>query len=269
MTLNLWPDRELETEGANAGCPSLTPYLLDEAGPHPAIMVIPGGGYMRRADHEGEPIARWLNSIGVAAFVLNYRVAPFGYPAQLQDAQRAIRLVRYHAQEWRVDPQRLGVLGFSAGGHVASTAGTHYTAGEPQATDPVERLSSRPDLMVLCYPVITMGAHAHQGSRAALLGERESDEEMVALLSSEQQVNEDTPPTFLWHTAQDASVPVENSLHFAAALARHGVRFELHIYEQGSHGLGLAQSYPGAGTWTALCATWLEQGGFITGSERV
>ena len=265
MPERLWSDRELETEGANAECPSLTPYLLEGEGPHPAIIVVPGGGYMMRAPHEGEPIAQWLNGIGVSAVVLNYRVAPFGYPAQLEDAQRAMRLVRSHAAEWRIDPQRVGVLGFSAGGHVAATVGTHYDRGDPTASDPVERLSSRPDLLVLCYPVISMGDSTHPGSRTALLGERQNDAEMVPLLSNEQQVTADTPPTFLWHTAVDAAVPVQNSLLFASALAQHQVPFELHVFEQGPHGIGLATDYPGAGAWPSLCATWLERRRF-TGS---
>jgi acetyl esterase/lipase len=259
----LWPDSALETEEPNAGCPSLTPYLLEGAGPYSTIIVFPGGGYRARAAHEAEPIACWLNSLGVAALVLNYRVAPFQHPTPLQDAQRAIRLIRYRAEEWRLDPNRVGVLGFSAGGHLVSSAGTHYDQGDPAADDPVERLSSRPDLLVLCYPVITMGQYTHEGSRTALLGEREQNPELVALLSNELQVTEDTPPTFLWHTAKDQAVPVENSLHFAAALAQQGVEFEVHVFEQGPHGLGLAPSYPGAGAWPALCAAWLERRRFI------
>lgn len=259
MSIPLWPEKALETGEANAGCPSLTPSVLGGAGPHPAMVVIPGGGYVARADHEGEPIARWLNRLGIAAFVLNYRVAPFAYPAQLEDAQRAIRLVRYRAEQWRLDPQRVGVLGFSAGGHVASTAGTHHDTGDPAASDPVERISSRPDLLVLCYPVVTMGQFAHAGSRAAVLGARQHDEDLAALLSNELQVTEDTPPTFLWHTANDPSVPVENSLLFAAALRRRQVPFELHVFEHGPHGIGLAPDYPGAGAWAALCAAWLKR----------
>jgi acetyl esterase/lipase len=264
MTINLWPNRALETEGDNAGCPSLTPYLLEDVGPHPAIIVMPGGGYMRRAPHEAEPIARWLNALGIASFVLHYRVSPFRYPASLEDAQRALRLVRHQASAWNLDPERIGVLGFSAGGHLAATVGTRYSAGEPAADDPVERQSSRPDLLILCYPVITMGAAGHAGSRAALLGDRESDPDLIALLSNERQVSGDTPPTFLWHTADDGAVPAENSQRFAAALAQQGVPFELHIFERGAHGLGLGQDAPGVQLWPALCAAWLAQRGFIT-----
>lgn len=258
----LWPDRPMETEAENAGCPSLTPYLLAGAGPRPTVIVFPGGGYIRRAPHEGETIARWLNTLGIAALVLNYHVAPFQHPIPLEDAQRAIRLARQQASAWNIDPARIGVLGFSAGGHLASTLGTHFSAGDPAAPDPVERQSSRPDLLVLCYPVITMGAAGHAGSRAALLGDRERDPDLLALLSNERHVGADMPPAFLWHTADDASVPVENSLLFAAALARHGVPFELHIFEHGAHGLGLGADVPGVQGWPALCAAWLGQRGF-------
>lgn len=262
MTINLWPDRALETEGNNAGCPSLTPYLLGGAAARPAVIVMPGGGYTRRAPHEGEPIARWLNTLGIASFVLNYRVAPSRYPAALEDARRAIRLVRHQADAWSLDRRRIGVLGFSAGGHVAASAGTRFTAGDPVADDPVERLSSRPDLLILCYPVITMGAAGHAGSRAALLGDREHDADLVALTSNERHVSRDTPPAFLWHTADDGSVPVENSQRFAAALAQQAVPFELHIFERGPHGLGLGHDHPGVQHWPALCAAWLAQRGF-------
>lgn len=263
VDLNLWPDKPLETEGDNQGCPSLTPYLLKGEGPFPGIVVLPGGGYMRRADHEGERVARWLNRIGISAFVLNYRVFPFHYPTQLQDAQRAIRMIRYKAAEWQLDPGRVGILGFSAGGHLASTAGTHYDNGDLQAIDPVERQSSRPDLMVLCYPVITMGIYAHEGSKVALLGDRKDDPRWVSLLSNETQITDDTPPTFLWHTVDDQGVPVENSLLFAESLRRHRVPFELHLFENGQHGLGLAEEHPEARAWPTLCEAWLVRRQFL------
>lgn len=262
MNVNLWPHVAPSPDGPNAGCPYLAPYLLDGAGPHPAIVVLPGGGYARRAEHEGEPIARWLNQLGISALVLHYRVAPFQHPVPLEDARRAVRLARHRAAAWRLDPRRVGALGFSAGGHLAATLGTHYDRGDPAADDPVERASCRPDLLVLCYPVITMGPQGHGGSRLSLLGDRQADAELVALLSNEAQVTPDTPPAFLWHTVDDASVPVENSLLFAAALRRHAVPFELHAFEQGQHGLGLAEGFPGAEMWPALCAAWLRRWGF-------
>ncbi|UQZ85922.1 Acetylxylan esterase precursor [Paenibacillus konkukensis] len=263
MSLLLWPDGTPNALGNEPeDLPTLVPYLAEgNGGPNAAVIVCPGGGYARRAQHEGEPVALWLNSLGISAFVVHYRVAPYRHPNPLMDAQRAIRTVRSRASEWKVDPGRVGILGFSAGGHVASSAGTHYDAGRPDAEDPVERFSSRPDLLVLCYPVISFGAHAHQGSRSNLLGEH-PDGALVELMSSELQVTEDTPPTFLWHTADDASVPVENSLLFASALSRNKVPFELHVFESGRHGLGLAGEQPGVRAWTEVCASWLQQRGF-------
>jgi len=226
------------------------------------MIVCPGGGYAMRADHEGEPITLWMNRIGISAIVLNYRVAPNRHPIPLQDAQRAIRTARRRAAEWRIDPQRIGILGFSAGGHLASSAGTHYDGGDPAAADPIERMSSRPDLMVLCYPVVTLKPpYAHEGSRNLLLGES-PEPGLVDLMSNETQVTEGTPPTFLWHTADDAAVPVENSLNFAAALARHRVPHELHVYESGRHGLGLGEDTPGVRDWPQACGEWLRVRGF-------
>jgi acetyl esterase/lipase len=262
MNIPLWQNVELETqEGPNAGCPSATVYPLAGEGPYPVVVVLPGGGYGRRADHEGEPIAKWLNSIGIAAIVVNYRVAPYKHPVPLQDAQRAIRLVRHNAEAWKMDPSRVGILGFSAGGHLASTAGTHYDSGNPQAADPIDRLSSRPDLMVLCYPVISFGHCTHGGSKLNLLGEN-PDENLVALLSNETQITPDTPPTFLWHTANDGAVPVENSMLFAMELSRNKVPFDLHVFESGNHGLGLASNHPEAHVWPSLCEAWLRKQGF-------
>jgi acetyl esterase/lipase len=213
-------------------------------------------------------VARRLNSLGVHAFVLSYRVAPYRHPYPLLDAQRAIRTVRNLAERWGVDRRRVGMLGFSAGGHLAATAGTHFDAGDAQAADPVERASCRPDLLVLCYAVITFqGPFRHEGSLRNLLGDN-PPEELQLLLSNERQVNAETPPTFLWHTAEDAGVPPGNSLLFASALARHKVPFELHIFPQGRHGLGLAPDDPRVGAWTGLCATWLKERGFSTAGPR-
>jgi acetyl esterase/lipase len=225
------------------------------------MIVCPGGGYHWLAPHEGEPVARWLNGLGIAAFVLEYRHAPQRHPAPLHDTQRAIRLVRHHAAEWNVAPDRVGILGFSAGGHLATTAGTHHDAGDPHAADPVERLSCRPDLLVLCYPVITFLPGGHSGSMANLLGD-DPPEELRRSLSAELHVTPETPPAFLWHTAEDASVPVQDSLLFASALHRAGVPFALHVFPRGRHGLGLAPDDLAVGQWTALCARWLAEQGF-------
>jgi acetyl esterase/lipase len=249
--LALWPDQQDTTN-----LPRLTPYLPDSAPPTGAVIVCPGGGYARHAPHEADPIARWLTGLGLAAFVLEYRVAPHRHPLPLHDAQRAIRLVRSSAADWRIRPDRVAMLGFSAGGHVAATAGTHFDAGDAHAADPIEQENSRPDALILCYAVITFAEHRHQGSLENLLGP-DAPAALREQLSLERQVTPQTPPTFLWHTADDASVPVENSLLFASALGRRGVPFALHVYPHGRHGLGLATDDPQVSTWTDLCARWL------------
>jgi acetyl esterase/lipase len=243
--------------------PRLTPYLPNAAAPTAAVIVCPGGGYRMLAPHEGEPVARWLNGLGIAAFVLEYRIAPERHPAPLHDAQRAIRLVRHHAAEWNVAPDRIGILGFSAGGHLAATAGTRYDAGDPRADDPVDRVSCRPDLMILCYPVITFVSERESASMSNLIG-ADAPGDLRRSLSAELQVTPETPPAFLWHTAEDASVPVDDSLRFASALHRAGIPFALHVFPHGRHGLGLASDDPTVGQWTTLCARWLADQGFAT-----
>jgi len=176
----------------------------------------------------------------------------------LEDVARAVRVVRSKAREWRIDPARVGVMGSSAGGHLASTLLTHFDSGRPDSDDPIERESSRPDLGILCYPVITMGQFTHEGSKRNLLGENPSSE-LVQHLSNELQVTRQTPPVFIWHTLEDTAVPVENSLAFAAAMRQAGVPFDLHIYERGRHGIGLANGHP----WTRDCLFWLSQRGFV------
>jgi len=229
-----------------------------------AIVVCPGGGYMKLAGHEAEPVAQWLTSLGITAALLRYRLGPQQrHPAMLQDAQRAVRTVRFHAARWKVDPGRIGILGFSAGGHLASSAATHFDAGDIGAADPVERASSRPDLAILIYPVITLeGPFAHAGSRTNLLGSTPGAE-LVSMLSSHRQVSPDTPPMFLVHGSADQSVPCENSLLMAGALSRARVPFELHIYEGGAHGFGMQPTARGVSAWTERCAEWLRARGFI------
>lgn len=245
-----------------ADTPTLTPFFPKEKANGAAVIVCPGGGYSHLANHEGQPVAEWLNSLGITAFVLKYRIGPkYHHPAPLQDAARAVRLVRSRAAEWKLDPKKIGVLGFSAGGHVASTIGTHFDQGQANATDPIDRLSSRPDLLVLVYPVVTMGDLTHKGSKKQLLGDNPSPE-MVKMLSNEEQVTKETPPTFLVHTANDTAVPVENSLRFVDALRKNGVPFELHVYERGRHGFGLGVNDPILSTWPARCTDWLRLQGF-------
>lgn len=266
--LKLWPDAAPGALGtADKDVPTLTPFLpAKEKATGAAMVVCPGGGYGGLADHEGKGYALWLNDQGIAAFVLKYRLGSAGYrhPIMLQDAARAVRQVRARAGDWGVDTHRVGIMGSSAGGHLASTLVTHFDAGDANAADAVDRQSSRPDLGILCYPVISMGPNTHQGSKNNLLGQNPSAE-LVKLLSNELQVTKDTPPCFVWHTWEDSAVKVENSLDFAVALRRAGVPFELHVYEKGPHGLGLgSRDYNPAKwlDWTRDCASWLKVRGF-------
>ena len=258
----LWPGDAPGAHGKGPDdIPTLTTYPIDPAVATGAAMVIlPGGGYGGLADpHEGGNFARFLAEHGVAGFVLHYRLGSHGYhhPVELEDAARALRTVRAHAAEWKVDPKRIGIMGSSAGGHLASTLLTHFDAGDAKSADPIEQQSSRPDLGVLCYAVITMGPDTHGGSKANLLGSDPAPE-LVTLLSNEQQVTKDTPPCFLWSTWEDKTVKVENTLAFAAALRRAGVPMDLHVYERGGHGLGLANGHP----WTKDLIFWLTQRGW-------
>lgn len=236
-----------------------------------AVVVCPGGGYSHLAtDHEGKQIAEWLNSLGVTGCVLKYRLGPrYNHPAPLQDAQRAIRFVRAHAKEWDIDPERVGILGFSAGGHLASTAATHFEGEKPDTTDRIDRPSSRPDFAVLCYPVISLSADfVHKGSRKNLLGDNPSDDE-IKNLSNDLQVTAQTPPTFLWHTNEDKGVIPEHSVLFYLALRKANVPAELHIYEKGKHGLGLAPNEPGTATWPGRCADWMKNHGWLNPNKIV
>ncbi|MFA9557804.1 alpha/beta hydrolase [Evansella sp. AB-rgal1] len=263
MEIPLWHDDAPYAKGSTEeDIPALIPYLLDGEN-NSVVIVCPGGGYARRANHEGEPIAKWLNSIGISAFVLRYRVAPYQYPCALLDAQRAIRTVRYKEKEYGIDPMKIGILGFSAGGHVAATASTKFDYGNQMSEDPIEQQSCRTNLSVLCYPVITLKeGFGHAGSRSNLLGENPNSTQ-IHELSLEENVTPETPPTFLWHTSNDASVPVENSLLFALALRKNNVLFDLHVYEEGRHGLGLALEDDHVHSWTNTCTSWLKQNKFV------
>lgn len=246
--------------------PDITPYLPSEGKATGAAMVIlPGGGYRMLAQHEGRDYALWLNTLGITCFVVSYRLGGAGYrhPSMLHDAARALRFVRAQAERWQVDPERIGIMGSSAGGHLAATLLTHFDAGDPEASDPIDRVSSRPSLGVLCYPVISMGPLGHDGSRENLLGESPS-EELIRELSNELQVKPDTPPCFIWHTWEDPAVKVENSLEFAQALRAQGIPFDLHIYQSGRHGIGLNDTEPFSNVhpWTNNLAFWLKEQGF-------
>jgi acetyl esterase/lipase len=264
----LWPEGAPGALGKeDKDIPTLTAYLPDEArATGAAIVICPGGGYGGLAQHEGRDYALYLNAYGVAGFVLKYRLGSAGYrhPVMLHDAARAVRLVRARAGQWKIDPKRVGIMGSSAGGHLASTLLTHFDAGKPDAADVVDRQSSRPDLGVLCYAVISMGPNTHQGSKNNLLG-KDPSPELVQLLSNELQVTKETPPCFVWHTWEDQAVKLENSLDFAAALQRHGVAFDLHVYQKGRHGIGLADKPPfeNVHPWARDLIFWLKVQGFV------
>jgi acetyl esterase/lipase len=231
-----------------------------------AVVVCPGGGYGGLAmSYEGVDVGAWLNTLGVTAFVLKYRHHGTGYqhPSPLEDAQRAIRTVRARAAEWKVDPARIGILGFSAGGHLASSAGTHFDKGKSDSDDPIERAGCRPDFLVLCYPVISFTTpYTHQGSKKNLLGEN-PDPKLVESMSNELQVTPETPVTFLFHTDADTGVPPENSALFYLALRKAKVPAELHIFEKGRHGVGLAKGLPALAAWPDLCAEWMKGRGLL------
>ncbi|AOZ94174.1 alpha/beta hydrolase [Paenibacillus crassostreae] len=260
MKISLWEDHApYAVQGREQDMPYLVPYIVE--GSSSAIIICPGGGYHHLADHEGEPVASWLNHHGISAFVLHYRIAPHHEPAPQMDSRQAIRYVRANAEKFGVDPSRIGILGFSAGGHVAAMAGTAFDSGNPESDHLVERTSSRPDLMVLCYPVITMKSFGHSGSRENLIGPSPS-ELLVSQYSAETHVSSETPPAFIWHTANDSAVSVENSLQFALSLSSHSISYELHIFPEGRHGLGLAKDFPAVAQWSDLCMVWLKQQGW-------
>jgi len=266
-TILLWPDGAPGAQGdTDADKPSLTLFPATNTNKVPVgVVVCPGGGYHNLAmDHEGQQIAAWLNHLGISAFVLKYRLGPrYHFPIELWDAQRAIRYVRAHAAEFGIRPNRIGIWGFSAGGHLASTTGTHFDLGDRDAADPLNRPSSRPDFMILAYPVITMEApYVHLGSRDNLLGEKPNPA-LVFSLSNQTQVTSETPPAFLFHTSDDDVVPVQNSVEFYLALRKAGVPAEMHIYLHGRHGVGLAQNDPELRTWPDQLAAWMKAQGIL------
>lgn len=261
--ISLWPQSLGPSEKDN---PTLTMYPPDSGKANgTAIIICPGGSYRGLAKHEGEDYALFLASLGVRAFVLKYRLGPvYTYREITADAARAVRMVRKGARRWDIDPAKIGIMGSSAGGHLASTMMTHFDHGNAESPDPIERASSRPDFGILCYPVISMGPVGHRISKEQFLGPN-PDNELVTLYSNELQVTAETPPGFLWHTFEDSVVSVENSLLFAKALKAHGVPFALHVYEHGRHGLGLAAKPPfeNPHPWTRDFLVWLKTRGLI------
>ncbi len=277
-SIPLWPAGAPGALGTSTNdIPTLTVYLPDatnttglprqsETTAGAAMVICPGGGYAHLAPHEGRDYALWLNQHGVTCFVLKYRLGSSGYhhPAMLNDAARAVRWVRAHATEFNVDVKRVGIMGSSAGGHLAATLVTHFDSGNTNTTDAVERESSRPDLGILCYAVITMGEFTHTGSHNNLLGTNATPE-LEKLLSNELQVTSNTPPCFLWTTFEDKTVPMENTMLFASALRKNHVSFALHIYDKGGHGMGLKDKPPFANPhpWANDCLFWLKEQNFV------
>ena len=251
---------------ADADVPAITVFLPRTMNPTTsAVIVCPGGGYgSLAANHEGRQVANYLNSLGIAAFVLRYRLGPrYHHPVELGDALRAMRTVRSHAAEWRLDPGRIGIMGFSAGGHLAMTASTWMEPAAPSAADPIDRVASRPDFAVLGYPVISMtAAWTHRGSKRNLLGD-DPDPELAKRLSGELAVTRETPPTFIFQTNEDTAVPAENAVHYYLALRQAGVPAEMHVFEKGPHGVGLANDNPALSAWSGLLANWLRIRGVI------
>ncbi len=251
--MNLWEKEMPYYDETVDFIPQITAYPSTSAG---AVIVFPGGGYAGRAIHEGPVIAKWLNSIGITAFVVDYRVAPYKHPAEISDAMRAVKLVRANAKKYGIDKNKIAVMGFSAGGHLAGSVSVHYDKEMYAPTDKIDKESCRPDASILCYAVLDMLEYRHDGSRINLLGERVSqkDKELMAL---QLHVTADTPPAFLWHTSEDQAVPVQGAMLYAKALADACVPFEVHVYPHGNHGLGLAPENPHVAQWANALEQWL------------
>ena len=261
----LWPNGAPGAQGdADDDKPTLTAYLPVSNPTKTAVVIAPGGGYVHLSMvKEGSDVAQWLNARGVAAFVLKYRLGPkYHNPIEIGDARRAIRMVRANAAQWGIAPDHIGMWGFSAGGHLTASAGTMFDPGDATSPDPIEQQSSRPDFLILAYPVITMeDPYVHKGSRTYLLGDSPTQADMDAM-SPDQHVTAQTPPTFLFTTTDDKTVPVLNSVMFYTALVKAGVPAEMHIFQHGAHGSGLAPTNPQLQPWTDLLIKWMRERGY-------
>jgi acetyl esterase/lipase len=267
QTIPLWTDRAPGAVGDDdLDKPSITVYMPpNTTGPMTAVIIAPGGAYARLSMNlEGRAPANYFNSMGMAAFVLKYRLGPrYHHPIEMSDAQRAIRMVRARAAEWHIAPDHIGIMGFSAGGHLAATVSNHFDSGNANAADPIDRLSSRPDFAILCYPVISMTeAWAHGGSKTNLLGEH-PPEDLARGMSMETQVTAQTPPTFIYQTSADTTVPAENAVAYYLALRKAGVAAEMHIFRNGPHGTGLGMTDPALSEWPRLLMNWMRVSGFL------
>jgi len=267
QTILLWPNGAPGAQGSeDRDKPALTVYMPpNTTGPMTAVIIAPGGSYARLAMNlEGRAPANYFNTLGIAAFVLRYRLGPqYHHPIELGDALRAIRTVRARAAEWHIAPDRIGMMGFSAGGHLASSVSTHFDAGTADAADPIDRVSSRPDFAILGYPVISLvESWTHQGSKTNLLGDL-PDPALARSLSSDTQVTASTPPAFIYQTNADTTVPAENAVAYYLALRKAGVPAEMHIFKDGPHGTGLGMQDPALGEWPRLLANWLRASGLL------
>lgn len=261
--INLWNENNTPLFDASIESqpiPYMDEYIVE--GSKTCVIICPGGAYVTKAfDHEGIQIAKWFNSMGVSAFVLYYRVAPYRHPVPVLDGKRAVRYARFLAEKYGYDKDKIGIMGFSAGGHLAGSVGTYKGDFGYKALDEIDNESSKPDFMILCYPVVSFVNHAHMGSFHNL--SEIKDIKTAKELSLENNVDKDTPPAFIWHTTQDAGVPVENSLNFALAMSKFSIPFEIHTYKDGPHGVGLAPEYKHTAVWTEACKNWMESMGFI------
>lgn len=251
---SLWERVIPYNEGELDFVPSITAYPAESKG---AVVVFAGGGYVMKAAHEGPAMGEWLQKNGITAFVVDYRVAPYKHPAQISDAMRAVKYVRFYAEKYGIDRDKIAVMGFSAGGHLAGSLSVHYDKEMYEPTDRIDKESCRPNASILCYPVIDMGTYRHDGSRQNLLGEHPT-ERMADFMSLYKHVNENTPEAFIWHTSTDQAVPVMNSLLYAQALSAENIPYEMHIYPMGHHGLGAAEELPYVGKWLEELKAWLK-----------
>jgi len=270
-TIVLWPGGAPGALGkAPEDIPVLICYHAKNNPTHAAVLICPGGGYITLAmDHEGKQFGEWFNSIGVSAYIVKYRVnswdkKKYAWPNAFNDASRAMRYIKYRSKEWNIDTTKLGIIGFSAGGHLVSTVGTHFDTDKRSMTDPIDKLSARPNFMILCYPVISIRkSYMHSGSKSMLLGNNADTAYLKEYLSNETQVKPNTPPTFIFQTNEDKTVPAEHAVSFYLALRKAGIPVEMHIFEPGPHGVGLAKSDSVLSVWPGLLKTWLVGKGIV------
>lgn len=263
----LWPNGAPDARGDSTGDKPTLTFFFPEKPNGTAMIICPGGAYRGLAPHEADTIARWCNTFGVTGVVLRYRHARSGagyhHPTPLLDAQHSISIIRSKAGELGIDSGKIGIIGFSAGGHLAASLGTHFKEKDRSNLDPMKNINCRPNFMILVYPVITMDStFTHRGSRESLLG-LNPDQALVDLMSNEKQVTPDTPPAFLVHATDDQAVPVENSLAMYSALRKANVQVEMHIFQRGAHGFGLGKGKGAVSAWPELCQTWLKNLGMI------